>query len=437
MVAVAETRAESASDSFGHPRGLTILFLTEMWQEFSFFGMRTILVFYMTKELLFSQGHSSMVYGLYTGFVYFTPLLGGVISDRWLGRKRAVILGGSIMALGHFLMAFPPLLYPALATITIGNGLFLPSLPSQINLLYSPDDPRRASAYNIYYVGVNFGAFFAPFACGTVGEIYGWHWGFTLAGIGMVAGLIVYVMGQKLLPPDSAREVASAAPKEDEAHSPMRIYLTLAAVASIVVMFRAAYEQAGNTVALWSDTGVDRAVHGVGTIPMTWFQSLNPLFIFLLTPFMVMIWTRLGKRGREPGDVTKMATGAFITAASYVLLAGVAWWSAQTHAPSHWLWLTFFFLVYTIGELFILPVGLGLFGRLAPRGHAATTIAAWFLAAFAGNFAAGVLGTLWGPLAPAPFFLVTAGVVGAAGALLLLISLLFGQSLARKPHPSR
>src|SRR5215472_12442042 len=152
MVALAETRAPGASDWFGHPRGLTILFLTEMWQEFSFFGMRTLLVFYMTKELLFSQTHSSLVYGLYTSFVYFTPLIGGAISDRWLGRKRAVIIGGSIMALGHFMMAFPPMLYPALTTIALGNGLFLPSLPSQINLLYAEDDPRRASAYNIYYV---------------------------------------------------------------------------------------------------------------------------------------------------------------------------------------------------------------------------------------------------------------------------------------------
>ncbi len=420
MTAIAAaSHAKKESDLFGHPRGLSILFLTEMWQEFSFFGMRTLLVFYMTKELLFSQAHSSMVYGLYTSFVYFTPLIGGAVSDRWLGRKRAVIIGGSIMALGHFMMAFPPLLYPALATIALGNGLFLPSLPSQINLLYAADDPRRGSAYNIYYVGVNFGAFFAPLGCGTLGELYGWHWGFTLAGIGMVAGLLVYVFGQKYLPPDTAREAPADSGAKDEVQvSAFRLYATLAAAASFVVLFRAAYEQAGNTVALWSDTGVDRAVHGIGTIPMTWFQSLNPLFIFLFTPLMVAWWTRLGRRGREPADLVKMAIGAFILCASYLLLAAVAYQAAGRGVAAHWLWLVIFFVVYTVGELFILPVGLGLFGRMAPRGHAATTIASWFLAAFAGNFAAGALGTLWGIFSPPLFFLATAGVAALSGVLL-------------------
>ena len=185
----AELARLHAKNWFGHPRGLTILFLTEMWDQFSFFGMRALLVYYMTKQLMISQTHSSYIYGLYSSFVYFTPLIGGVISDRWLGRRRAVIIGSSIMALGHFLMAFESLFYFALATIAIGNGLFLPSLASQINQLYAPDDPRRATAYNIYYVGINLGAFLAPFVCGTVGEIYGWHWGFTLAGVGMVIGL--------------------------------------------------------------------------------------------------------------------------------------------------------------------------------------------------------------------------------------------------------
>lgn len=408
---------------FGQPRGLTILFLTEMWTEFSFFGMRALLVYYMTKELLFSQTHSSLVYGLYGSLVYFTPLIGGAISDRWLGRKTAVILGGSIMAAGHFMMAFPPLLYFALATIAVGNGLFLPSLPSQINLLYAEGDPRRASAYNIYYVGINVGAFLAPFACGTVGEWYGWHWGFTLAGVGMVAGLIVYLAGQRYLPPDERRAEAGSRPavKVSE-HFSGRVYAVLGAVILIVVIFRAAYEQSGNTVALWADSGVDRAVHGIGSIPMTWFQSLNPAFIFLLTPAIVAIWTRLGRRGQEPGDVLKMAVGAFLVSASYLLLAGAAFWSAESHMPAHWLWLVGYFIVYTIGELFILPVGLGLFGRLAPPSMAATMIAAWFMASFAGNFAAGALGALWGAISPATFFALTALVSAVSGGLLLGLS---------------
>jgi len=407
---------------FGQPRGLTILFLTETWTAFSFYGMRALLVYYMTKELLFSQAHSSLVYGIYGAFVYFTPLIGGWVSDRLLGRKRAVIIGGSIMAAGHFMMAFPPLLYPALATIAIGNGLFLPSLPSQINLLYAADDPRRASAYNIYYVGVNFGAILAPIGCGTIGEWYGWHWGFTLAGIGMLFGLLVYLYGQRYLPPDTRREEAAAKPDAAAGRLSTATYMVLATVASIVVIFRAAYEQSGNSVALWADSGVDKIVAGVGAIPVTWFQSLNPLLIFLFTPFMVMTWTRLGRRGREPSDVLKMAIGALIVGASYLLLAAVALWSAETGAPASWLWLVAYFVVYTLGELFILPVGLGLFGRLAPPAFAATTIAAWFLASFAGNFAAGALGTLWGPLSPAEFFAATAGVSAIAGVLLLSIA---------------
>src|SRR5690349_7179899 len=167
------------SDWFGQPRGLTILFLTDMWEQFSFYGMRALLVYYMVKQLLIGQERASFIYGLYAACVYFTPIVGGVICDRWLGRRNSVIIGGSIMALGHFMMAFEPLFYFALGTIALGNGLFLPGLPSQINGLYREDDPRRRSAYNVYYVGVNIGAFLAPLGVGTVGELYGWHWGFT------------------------------------------------------------------------------------------------------------------------------------------------------------------------------------------------------------------------------------------------------------------
>jgi POT family proton-dependent oligopeptide transporter len=410
------TEAVATKTWFGQPRGLTILFLTEMWTEFSFFGMRALLVYYMTKELLFSQTKSSLIYGIYGAMVYFTPILGGAISDRWLGRKRAVIIGGATMAAGHFMMASPPLLYAALATIAIGNGLFLPSLPSQINLLYGPDDPRRASAYNIYYVGVNVGAVFAPIGCGTIGEIYGWSWGFALAGIGMLAGLLVYIFGQHYLPADPRNEPT----KSPTEKMPAKVYVVLAIVALIVVIFRAAYEQSGNSVALWADTGVDKTVYGHVAIPMTWFQSLNPLGIFLFTPFMVAAWTRLAKRGREPDDVSKMAMGGYISAASYAMLAAVAWYSGNH--PVSWIWLVAYFFVYTVGELFILPVGLGLFARLAPASLAATTIAAWFLASFGGNFAAGALGTLWGQISPASFFLLTAGVSAVSGVLLQAVA---------------
>ncbi|HEX7724980.1 MAG TPA: peptide MFS transporter [Rhizomicrobium sp.] len=405
---------------FGHPRGLTILFLTEMWDQFSFFGMRALLVYYMTKELLITQSHSSYIYGLYSSFVYFTPLIGGVISDRWLGRRRAVVIGGSIMALGHFMMAFEPAFYFALATIALGNGLFLPSLSSQINELYAPDDPRRATAYNIYYVGINLGAFLAPFVCGTVGELYGWHWGFALAGVGMLIGLFTYLGGARYLPKESSLAERRQQPVVQRPRTRMEIYLLFVAVIAIVVVFRAAYEQSGNTLALWADTGIDRHIGHSFLIPMTWFQSLNPLIIFLFTPVIVMYWTRAAKRGKEPGSVGKMATGGFIVGVSYLMLALVAHLSGDARAS--WLWLALFFLIYTVGELFILPVGLGLFGKLAPVEFAATAIAAWFMAAFFGNLAAGAMGALWSVVSVPVFFVIAGAVAFLSGLLLFALT---------------
>ncbi|HZT04130.1 MAG TPA: peptide MFS transporter, partial [Steroidobacteraceae bacterium] len=312
---------------FGHPRGLTILFLTEMWSEFSFFGMRTMLVYYMTQQLLISQAHSSLIYGLYNSFAYFTPLLGGIASDRWLGRRRAVLLGGGLMAAGHFMMAFEASFYPALATIAFGNGLFLPSLASQINELYVDDDPRKSIAYNIYYVGINLGGMLAPFVCGTVGELWGWHWGFTLAGIGMVAGLVIYILGAPLLPTEQGAPRRATADRTagsgNCARLEPRIILFLAVVLLLVIIYRSAYEQVGNTVALWAETGVDRRV-GTWTIPMTWFQALNPLGIFLFTPIVLTWWSRRAARGKDHSAVAKMATGALILCASFLLLSGAA-----------------------------------------------------------------------------------------------------------------
>ncbi|MBV8683038.1 MAG: peptide MFS transporter [Caulobacteraceae bacterium] len=405
------------SDWFGQPRGLTILFLTEMWMQFSFFGMRAILVYYMTKSLLFPQGQASLVYGGYAAAVYFTPIFGGVISDRLIGRRNAVVAGGLLMAAGHFMLVFPGLFFPALAAIALGNGLFLPSLSSQIRGLYAQDDPRFASAYNIYYVGINLGAFLAPFVCGTLGEVFGWHWGFAAAGVGMIVGLVTYLAGARYLAPETRPEARAREHVWDKSHR--RRFLLLIGVMAVVIVFRGAYEQNGNTIALWTDSGVDRHVTGGWSIPLTWFQSLNPLVIFLGTPVLVARWTRLGKRGREPSSVRKMVVGAAITAGAYVLIALVCSALAPQHVRASWLWLMLFFVAFTIGELYILPVGLGLFGRLAPRGLEATAIAVWFFAGFAGNLLAGGMGTLWSRLTPGAFFGVVA-VVAALSALLLI-----------------
>jgi POT family proton-dependent oligopeptide transporter len=415
----------SQAEWFGQPRGLVILFLTDMWEQFSYYGMRTILVYYMVKQLLLGQERASLIYGFYTAFVYFTPILGGVISDRWLGPRRSVVIGGCIMALGHFMMAFEPSFYLALTTIGIGNGLFLPSLPSQINGLYATDDPRRRTAYNVYYVGVNLGGFLAPFAVGTVGEVYGWHWGFTVAGVGMLIALGTYLGGSRYLPADEVRRksvsrIANRGDTRADRHQILRRFALLGGIAGVAIVFRTAYEQVGNTLPLWIEAA-NRAVGGF-VVPMTWFQSLNPLLIFLFTPFFVAHWLRQAREGREPTSISKMAIGAGITGLAYLLLAAVAGWTSAYGGHAAALWIVAFFVVMTAGELYILPIGLGLFGRLAPTGFSATCIALWFFAAFAGNLAAGLLGTYWSTLPPARFFLLTAGVATVSGLLLLFFS---------------
>src|SRR5688572_5885050 len=234
-------RMNQPSNWFGQPRGLTVLFLTNMWEQFSYFGMRALLVYYMTTTLLFDQEKSSSIYGFYTAFAYFTPIIGGTIADRWLGKRRAVIIGATIMAAGHFMMALEPAFYFALATIALGNGLFLPTLPSQINDLYRAGDPRRPWAYNVYYVGVNVGAFLAPLVCGFLGETYGWHYGFGAAGVGMLTGLGIYLWGGRYLPPErsQAEPVPPAAPGTNRGRDTA---LLLLGIGFAVTIFRGAYE---------------------------------------------------------------------------------------------------------------------------------------------------------------------------------------------------
>ncbi len=405
---------------FGQPRGLTILFLTEMWEIFSYYGMRALLVYYMTKQLLIGQERASLIYGSYTAIAYFTPIFGGFIADRWLGKRRAVIIGGSIMAAGHFMMTFVPLFYFALATIALGNGLFLPSLPSQIDTLYRADDPRRGWAYNVYYVGINLGGFLAPLICGALGEFYGWHWGFGAAGVGMLLGLLIYVLGGKYLP-DPVRNVKqslAATAAKSSAGRYRSTFILLFAVGLAVTVFRGAYEQLGNTLPLWIDVGVDRTF-GPWSVPMTWFPSLDPLLVIIMTPLLLAHWRRRTQAGSPGSAMRKMALGALIVAAAYLLLATVAV-AAGTDRAS-WLWPVAFFTVFTLGELYILPTGLGLFARLAPIGYGATTVAAWFFVICTGSLLGGVVGTLWDRTSHAGFFAILAVICAIAAAILLAL----------------
>jgi proton-dependent oligopeptide transporter, POT family len=415
-----------STDWFGQPRGLTILFLTDTWSLFSYYGMRALLVYYMMKQLHFSQANAALIYGSYAAFSNFAPLLGGIISDRWLGRRSSVTIGGMLMAVGHFMMISEVLFYPALVSIMIGLGLFMPNLPSQISGLYAANDARRSSAYNVYYAGINLGAFLAPLVCGTIGEVYGWHYGFTAAGVGMIIGLAIYWLGSGYLP--SEVEIKQGEAVGQTVHTiPVKLGERLRALLGVAVallVLRIAYDQQGNVLAVWTDESLDRRVGDLWSIPMTWFQSINPFVIFILTPWLVARWKQQADRGTEWSSCVKMAFGAVLIGVSFLVLSIASFAGGDAGAKISWVWLGLSSIILTIGELFVLPVALGMFGRLAPASAKSTVIACYFLAGFFGNLLAGYVGSFWGRFFPWQYFVLMA-------AICLLASTLFAALAGR------
>jgi POT family proton-dependent oligopeptide transporter len=436
----AAKKAPPTTDLFGHPKGLVFLFATEMWERFSYYGMRALLVLYMVDYLLKperaetviglsalkrgletaagplgAQPLASHVYGLYTGFVYLTPILGGFIADRWLGRRITVALGAGLMVAGHFLMASESLFLIALALLILGNGAFKPNIVTQLGGLYPPGDKRRDRAFSIFYVGINIGAFFSPLVAGTLGETIGWHYGFASAGVGMAAGLAIYAFGLKNLPPERPRRET---PPAGEA-SPRRALLGVALLFLPAVLFWASYEQQGNTIALWAEGFTDRRVDLLfwsGEIPVTWFQAFNPLMVFLFTPPLVAWWARRARMGREPSTRNKLIFGCFGVALGYVVMAWAAY--ANEGGKASWLWLALYFAVITYAELYFSPIALSLVSMLAPESSRSAMMGLWFTTNFVGNLLAGWLGGFWSSLSHVGFFLVAAGVAAFAGALI-------------------
>ncbi len=434
------------TDFLGHPRGLAFLFATEMWERFSYYGMRALLVLYMVKYLLHpdhagtviglaslkgalesmsgplaTQPLASHIYGLYTGLVYLTPLIGGVVADRVLGQHRTIIIGATLMAIGHFMMAYEPLFLLALLTLILGNGAFKPNMSAQVGGLYAPGDHRRDRAYSIFYVGINLGAFLAPLVCGTLGEEVGWHYGFSAAGVGMTIGLAIYLYAMPSLPPDELHKaMATHTEKKPLTGAEWKAVIALIALFLPVTLFWATYEQQGNTIALWADDRTDRTIDLIvwhGEIPTTWFQAFNPFMIFAFTPFIIALWARQAKRGREPSTVIKMSLGCFLCALSYIIMAGAAWVAAGDSAS--WLWLFAYFVVITIGELYLSPIGLSLVSKVAPARMVSMLMGVWLATSFVGNFLAGWLGSFWSSMDKAEFFLMIAGVVAFAGLVIL------------------
>ncbi|GGO91433.1 peptide MFS transporter [Stakelama pacifica] len=394
---------------FGHPRGLTVLFLTQMWAEFSYFGLQAMLVYYMTGDLGFSQAKSSLIYGTYGATAFLSPFFGGIIADRWLGRTKSVIAGGALMMAGHFAMAFEPLLFPALALVAIGNGLFIPPLAVQVGSLYRERDPRQAQAFSAYYMGINLGGLTAPLVCGSLGEMLGWHWGFGAAGIGMAIGLIVYTRNLKLLPPEPMRPNAST-PGDPKILSAIdwRNLRILGVMIFTIILFRVAYEQSGNVIALWVEHQTDRSLSLFGTgieVPATWFQSINPALIILLTPFLMRHWQKRDRGESLTVLFRRMSIGCMVSSLSMAVMIGAALTlSSDGGQPVSMFWVLGYFVMLTLGELFVIPVGLSLIGRLSPVQIAAMLMGAWYLAKFVGSMLAGIMGAYWGIIPATVFF---------------------------------
>ena len=437
---------KAANDLFGHPRGLTFLFATEMWERFSYYGMRALLVLYMVKLLLLPghadnviglgalrylfesmsgplgvQPFSSHIYGLYTGLVYLTPVFGGMLADRVLGQHRTILLGAAMMAIGHFMMAFEPLFLIALTMLILGNGAFKPNMSAQVGGLYAHGDPRRDRAYSIFYVGINLGAFLAPLVCGTLGEELGWHYGFTAAGVGMTIALAIYLYAMPTLPPDELHKAMAAGIENKPLdRNERRGILALIALFVPTSLFWATYEQQGNTIVLWADDYTDRTINLIlwhGEIPITWFQAFNPFLIFVFTPFIVALWAWQAKRGREPSTVTKMSIGCLGVTLANLIMVAAAWQAAGDEAS--WLWLLGYFVVITLGELYLSPIGLSLVSKVAPARMVSMLMGLWLATSFAGNFIAGWLGGFWSSMDKMTFFLMIASIALVASAVIL------------------
>jgi POT family proton-dependent oligopeptide transporter len=437
---------KAANELLGHPRGLTFLFATEMWERFSYYGMRALLVLYMVKLLLLPghaenviglgalrhllesmsgpldvQPFSSHIYGLYTGLVYLTPVFGGMLADRVLGQHRTILLGAAMMAIGHFMMAFEPLFLFALTMLILGNGAFKPNMSAQVGGLYAPGDPRRDRAYSIFYVGINLGAFLAPLVCGTLGEELGWHYGFTAAGVGMTIALAIYLYAMPALPPDELHRAKAAGIKNKPLdRDEWRGILALIALFVPTTLFWATYEQQGNTIVLWADDHTDRTINLIlwhGQIPVTWFQAFNPFLIFLFTPFIIALWAWQARRGREPSTVTKMSIGCFGVTLANLIMVAAAWQAAGDEAS--WLWLLGYFIVITIGELYLSPIGLSLVSKVAPVRMVSMLMGLWLATSFAGNLIAGWLGSFWSSMDKTTFFLMIAGIALIASIVIL------------------
>ena len=443
----------------GHPKGLYLLFATEMWERMSYYGMRALLVLYMTGAAEHGGFHwgratALKIYGTYTALVYLTPLAGGYIADRYLGQRRAVVLGGFLMMIGHFLMAVPGVaaFFAALTFLIVGNGFFKPNISTMVGGLYPPGDARRDGAFTIFYMGINLGAFLSPLVCGTLGETFGWHWGFGSAGVGMGLGLITFLAFSRRLLGDVGLAPAPRSGAKfghpgvgNDYRAPGGVETGTAALTPVErdrlgvifaltffnIFFWAAFEQAGGLMTLYTDTKVDRVVFG-HTVPTTWFQSINPMFIVLLGPLFSMLWVRLAKANKEPSTPAKLGIGLLLLSLGFVLMIGA---SRQTEhgGQAAILWVVGAYFLHTVGELCLSPVGLSAVNKLAPARFASLMMGVWLLSSFVANYLAGLIGSYSERLGEFTLFVTIVAFTAAAGTVLLALSPIIAKRMHNPP----
>jgi proton-dependent oligopeptide transporter, POT family len=443
---------EQTSEQKGHPKGLYFLFFTEMWERFSYYGMRAIFILFMTKVLLLKDADASEIYGSYTGLVYLTPLLGGYLCDKFLGNRRSIIIGGLLMAIGQFCMFLSAsaganggvaIMWLGLTSIIIGNGFFKPNISTMVGQLYPAGDRRIDSAFTIFYMGINLGAFFSPLVCGSMD----FKWGFLAACLGMVVSLICFVIYQKkYLISEQGKEIGLPVKKLDVKSMALIagsigivffmlnfkqmfksdidiisyfIYgamilmpiiiltdksltklernriIVIFILAFFVIFFWGAFEQAGASLTLFADRQTDRTLFG-WDMPASYFQSINPLAVICLAPVFTILWGFLYKRKLEPSSPYKMAYGLSLVALGYIVIAIAVKGLGLGEKVSMW-WLVSLYIIHSMGELCLSPIGLSMVSKLAPLRLSSLMMGTWFLANAAANKFAGTLSALIPP----------------------------------------
>lgn len=460
--ATSDARARHDRSFLGHPAGLGWLSFCELWERFSYYGMQALLVLYLSNYLFLPQtiGHvagmdalrhaienvtgprspqqlASAVFGLYVGLVYLTPIFGGLLADRVLGRTRTVVIGALLMATGHFMMAFEAALLPALGCLLLGVGCFKGNIAAQVGDLYAPGDKRRASAFQIFMLAVQIAVIAAPIVCGTLGEKVGWHWGFGSAGVGMLIGLVVYLAGRRWLPPEAPRGAARTAAdvRPPLGRREVLQVVLLVAILPLLMLSIVGNQQYNNGFPLWSQQHMDMHVAGF-EVPVTWLQAVDALTSTGMMLASLAFWRWWASRQREPDEITKMALGCFVAACAPALLMIPALGIEGGGTRISILWSFAYALVNNVGFANIMPVGLALYSRAAPRGLQGVMIGIYYLHLFFGNSFVGWLAGLLETMPGSRFWALHAVLVGCAGVGLLVVKLLFGRVLAPDDAPA-